>query len=56
MHFFLLFGDHILLILCVCAISKKYLKPKRKALFDLIFFYLSQGEEKGKGEKLREEE
>jgi len=43
------------LILCVYAISKKYLKPKRKTLFDLRFFYLSRGEEKGKGEKLREE-
>jgi len=42
-----LFGDHILLILCVYAISKKYLKTKRKTLFDLKFFYLSQGEEKG---------
>jgi len=35
------------LILCVYAISKKYLKTKRKTLFDLRFFYLSQGEEKG---------
>jgi len=35
------------LILCVYAISKKYLKTKRKTLFDLEFFYLSQGEEKG---------
>jgi len=43
------------LILCVYAISKKYLKTKRKTLFDLRFFYLSQGEEKGKEEKLREE-
>jgi hypothetical protein len=43
------------LILCVCAISKKYLKAKRKNLFDLRFFYLSRGEEKGEGEKLREE-
>jgi hypothetical protein len=34
------------LILCVCAISKKYLKTKRKTLFDLRFFYLSQGEER----------
>jgi len=44
-----LFGGHIFLILCVYAISKKYLKSKRKALFDLKFFYLSQGKEKGKG-------
>jgi hypothetical protein len=35
------------LILCVYAISKKYLKTKRKTLFDLRFFHLSQGEEKG---------
>lgn len=34
------------LILYVCAISKKYLKTKRKTLFDLRFFYLSQGEER----------
>jgi hypothetical protein len=43
------------LILCVCAIGKKDLKPKRKSLFDLRFFYLSQGEEredkKGKTKK-----
>jgi hypothetical protein len=36
--FISLFGDHILLILCVYAISKKYLKTKRKNLFDLRFF------------------
>jgi hypothetical protein len=34
------------LILCVCAISKKHLKTKRKTLFDLRFFHLSQGEER----------
>jgi hypothetical protein len=34
------------LILCVYAISKKHLKTKRKTLFDLIFFHLSQGEER----------
>jgi hypothetical protein len=34
------------LILCVYAIRKKDLKLKRKTLFDLRFFYLSQGEEK----------
>jgi len=43
------------LILCVYAIRKKHLKTKRKTLFDLRFFYLSQGEEredkKGKTEK-----
>jgi len=33
--FISLFGDYILLIICVYAISKKYLKPKRKTLFDL---------------------
>jgi len=49
------FGDYIFLTLYVCAISKKHLKPKRKSLFDLRFFYLSRGEEKGKGEKPREE-
>jgi hypothetical protein len=42
------------LILCVYAIRKKHLKTK-KTLFDLRFFYLSQGEEredkKGKTEK-----
>jgi hypothetical protein len=41
------------LILCVYAISKKYLKTKRKNLFDLRFFYLSQGEEKGERKKTR---
>jgi len=40
------FGDYIILILCVYAIRKKDLKPKRKNLFDLRFFYLSRGEEK----------
>ena len=35
------------MILCVYAISKKYLKTKRKTLFDLRFFHLSQEEEKG---------
>lgn len=34
------------MILCVYAISKKYLKTKRKTLFDLRFFHLSQGEER----------
>ena len=53
--FISLFGDYILFILCVYAISKKYLKTKRKTLFDLKFFYLSRGEEKGEGEKLRKE-
>jgi len=51
---FFFFGDYILLILCVYAISKKHLKAKRKNLFGLRFFHLSQGEEKG-GEKPREE-
>jgi len=41
-----LFGDCILLILYVYAIRKKYLKPKRKTLFDLRFFYLSRGRRK----------
>jgi len=35
------------LILCVYATRKKHLKPKGKTLFDLRFFHLSQGEEKG---------
>ena len=52
--FISLFGGHILLILCVCAISKKHLKPKRKTLFALRFFHLSRGEEKREEEKLRE--
>jgi len=40
------------MILCVYAISKKDLKTKRKTLFDLRFFYLSQREEKrGKTKK-----
>jgi hypothetical protein len=42
------------LILYVCAISKKYLKTKRKTLFDLRFFHLPRGRRKKKGgEKLR---
>ncbi|HCL90212.1 MAG TPA: hypothetical protein DHW70_02645 [Candidatus Atribacteria bacterium] len=43
------------MILCVYAISKKDLKPKRKTLFDLRLFHLSQGEEKGERGELREE-
>ena len=34
------------MILCVYAIRKKDLKTKRKNLFDLRFFYLSQGAER----------
>jgi hypothetical protein len=45
--FISLFGDHILLILCVCAISKKYLKTKRKALFDFRFFLPIAGRREG---------
>jgi len=45
------FGDYILLILCVYAISKKYLKTKRKTLFGLRFFYLSRGRRKKRGEE-----
>jgi len=44
--FISLFGGYILLILCVYAIRKKHLKPKRKNLFDLRFFYLSRGRRK----------
>jgi len=47
---------NILLILCVYAISKKYLKTKRKTLFDLRFFYLSRGEEKGKKPREKKKE
>jgi len=36
------------LILCVYAIGKKYLKTKRKTLFDLRFFYLSRGKRRGR--------
>jgi hypothetical protein len=44
------------LILCIYAISKKYLKTKRKTLFGLRFFHLSQGEEKERrGGEPREE-
>ena len=56
--FISLFGGYILLILCVCAISKKHLKPKRKNLLGLRFFHLSrgeEGEEGEEGERLREE-
>jgi len=42
------------LILYVYAIRKKHLKTKRKSLFDLRFFYLSQGEEKGERERNQE--
>jgi hypothetical protein len=38
---------NIFLILCIYAISKKHLKTKRKTLFGLRFFHLSQGEEEG---------
>jgi hypothetical protein len=55
--FISLFGDYIFLILCVYAISKKYLKTKRKTLFDLRFFYLSQGEEReDKKRKIKKEQ
>jgi len=40
------------LILCVCAIRKNLLKKKIPFFRN---FYLSRGEEKGKGEKPREE-
>jgi len=43
---FFFFGGHNFLILCVCAIRKKDLNPKRKDLFALRFFYLSRGKEK----------
>jgi len=54
---FFFFGGYILLILCVYAIRKKHLKTKRKFLFDLRFFYLSQGEEReDKKEKTKKEQ
>jgi len=43
------------LILCVCAISKKYLKTKRKNLFGLRFFYLSRGRRKGREGGIKKE-
>jgi len=39
------------LILCVCAISKKHLKTKRKTLFDLSFFHLPRGKRRGRRRK-----
>jgi hypothetical protein len=44
------------LILCVYAISKKYLKTKRKTLFYLRFFHLSQGEEREDKKRKTEKE
>jgi len=44
------------LILCVYTIRKKHLKPKRKTLFDLRFFYLSREKEKGKRGKTKKEQ
>ncbi|PKP61982.1 hypothetical protein CVT91_01130 [Candidatus Atribacteria bacterium HGW-Atribacteria-1] len=44
------------MILCIYAIRKKHLKSKRKTLFDLRFFYLSRGEEKGKKERKKKEQ
>jgi hypothetical protein len=41
------------LILCVYAISKKYLKTKRKTLFGLRFFHLSRGGEEGEERKTK---
>jgi hypothetical protein len=40
------FGGYIFSVLSVYAISKKDLKTKRKTLFGLRFFHLSQGEER----------
>jgi len=50
--FISLFGGYILLILCVCAISKKNLKPKRKNLLGLRFFHLSRGRRR-RGRKIK---
>jgi len=52
--FISLFGDYILLILCIYAISKKYLKTKRKTLFGLRFFYLSRGRRETKKGRIKE--
>jgi hypothetical protein len=43
------------LILCVYAISKKYLKTKRKTLFDLRFFTYRREKRRGRGWEPREE-
>ena len=53
--FISLFGGHILLILCVYAISKKHLQPKRKTLFALRFFHLSRGRREERGRKIKRE-
>jgi len=49
------FGGYIFSVLSVYAISKKDLKTKRKTLFGLRFFYLSQGEEEGDQERKNRE-
>jgi len=51
--FISLFGGYILLILCVCAISKKHLKPKRKNLLGLRFFHLSRGRREGERREIK---
>jgi hypothetical protein len=46
--FISLFGDYILLILCVCAISKKIPQnKKKKSLFDLRYFLPIAGRREG---------
>jgi len=49
------FGGYIFSVLSVYAISKKDLKTKRKTLFGLRFFYLSQGEEERDQERKNRE-
>jgi len=44
------------LILCVYAISKKYLKTKRNLLFGLRFFHLSRGRREGGEDEKTEKE
>ena len=48
--FISLFGDYILLILCVSAISKKHLKYKKKNTFCFKIFLPIAGEKKEKRE------
>ena len=41
------------MILCVCAIRKKDLQPKRKNLFVWRFFYLSRGIREGEEREIK---
>jgi len=53
--FISLFGDYIFLILYVCAIGKKDLKPKRKNLFDLRTFLPIAGRREGEERETKRE-